>query len=154
MHFPPSPPHHPTSPPPPIPTVSPLTLLSLQPLLCVSQWILHGAAGGWWLPSLARSLVAESSHSSSEGKRNEQYTHSPFSYHCSLHVLVKLHMPSHITHTHTPLASFTFTVDIVVPKKVVSIVTSHFFSRCHISEHLHTSCVLPSRNKLNRERTQ
>ena len=25
----------------------------------------------------------------------------PFSYHHSLHVLVKLHMPSHITHTHT-----------------------------------------------------
>lgn len=144
MHFPPS---------PPIPTVSPLTLLSLQPLLCVSQWILHGAAGGWWLPSLARSLVAESSHFSSESKRNEQYTHSPFLT-TAPYMYLWSYICLHISHTHTPLASFTFTVDIVVPKKVVSIVTSHFFSRCHISEHLHTSCVLPSRNKLNRERTQ
>ena len=91
MHFPPS---------PPIPTVSPLTLLSLQPLLCVSQWILHGAAGGWWLPSLARSLVAESSHFSSESKRNEQYTHSPFLT-TTPYMYLWSYICLHISHTHT-----------------------------------------------------
>ena len=62
--------------------------------------------------------------------------------------LLPIHASARVEYS-IPFTCFTFTVDIVVTKKIVAIITSNFISWDHVFEYLDTGCVATSSYKLH-----